>query len=72
MGEFSEQLDNYLDAFEAKIGTKLEIPEKLMTRRLINKSIDLQEKSKHIENSSPHNLDATYPVISPIKRNHFL
>ena len=51
MGEYTyaKRLDDYLEGFERQLGFKLEIPEKLMTRKLVNQSIEMKEKSKRDE-----------------------
>ena len=40
MGEYSDELDRYLQAYEEKIGKTLRVPEQLIQRKLINQSIE--------------------------------
>ena len=40
MGEYSDELDRYLEAYEEKIGKTLRVPEQLIQRKLINQSIE--------------------------------
>jgi len=40
MGEYSDELDRYLQEYEEKIGKTLRVPEQLIQRKLINQSIE--------------------------------
>ena len=40
MGEYSDELDRYLEAYEEKIGKTLRVLEQLIQRKLINQSIE--------------------------------
>ena len=40
MGEYSDELDRYLEAYEEKTGKTLRVPEQLIQRKLINQSIE--------------------------------
>merc|ERR1712131_137644 len=48
MGEYSDELDRYLEAYEEKTGKTLRVPEQLIQRKLINQSIESAEHERKI------------------------